>query len=75
MVPLKELREVAVAASARERATGRPKRQANAVFGEVRAMNGVVDEPRAVVVPKMVIRVVGIKPDAQPIRRARFVKM
>ena len=47
---------------------GRAERAAHALLGERRGMHRVVEEPRAVVVPEMMIRVVRI--DADPEERA-----
>ena len=42
-----------------------PQRAADTLLGERSGMNHVVNEPRAVVVPEMVVRVFGISADAE----------
>ena len=59
-----QVREAGVAALPGHVELGRAERTAHALLGERRGMHRVVEEPRAVVVPEMVIRVLRV--DADP---------
>ena len=61
---LPDFREPVVAARASDGAAGCLQRFAYALLGERRGVDRVVDEPRPVIVPEVMIRVGRIKPNS-----------